>query len=198
MGRGAQAQTMQMTGQQVANQNALNQSLSNQGQSLSNTAAGGYQNLLANPGYTPAQQSAITNDSMGALSSAFGALAQSAVNRMARTNNSAGYGDLLDELAREQGRQTASLAQQNQLAFANQSKRDQLTALQGLSGLYGVNSSLLGRTLGIPGQLLNTQAGIANAPGFGSTFAQALGGMLGGGVTGGLAGIGLGRLGKII
>jgi hypothetical protein len=179
MGRGAQTQTMQVTGQQLASQNAMNQSLSNQGQSLSNTAAGGYQNLLANPGYTPAQQSAITNNSMGALSSAFGALAQSAANRVARTNNSAGYGDLMDDLARQQGQQTASLAQQNQLAFANQSKQDQLTALQGLSGLYGVNSSLLGKTLGIPGQLLNTQAGIANAPGFGTSFAQSLGRGLG-------------------
>jgi hypothetical protein len=191
MGRGAQTQTMQMTDQQLAGQNAMNRSLYNQGQSLSNTAGGGYQSLLANPGYTPAQQSAITNQSMGALSSAFGALAQSAANRTARTRNSAGYGDLLDELAREQGRQTASLAQQNQFGFANQAKQDQLTALQGLTGLYGVNTSLLGRTLGIPGQLLNTRTNLANAPGFGSTFAQALGGVLGGG----LAGLGIGRLG---
>jgi hypothetical protein len=191
MGRGAQTQTMQMTDQQLANQNAMNQSLYNQGRSLSNTAAGGYQSLLANPGYTPAQQSAINNQSMGALSSAFGALAQSAANRMARTRNSAGYGDLLDELAREQGRQSASLTQQNQFGFANQAKQDQLTALQGLTGLYGVNTSLLGRTLGIPGQLLNTRTNLANAPGFGSTFAQALGGVLGGG----LAGLGIGRLG---
>jgi len=84
MGRGAQTQTMQMTDQQLANQNAMNQALYNQGQSLSSTTAGGYQSLLANPGYTPAQQSAITNQSMGALSSAFGALAQSAANRLAR------------------------------------------------------------------------------------------------------------------
>src|SRR5579859_350350 len=124
MGRGAQTQTMQLTDQQLANQNAMNQALYNQGQSLSSTASGGYQSLLANPGYTPAQQSAIANNSMGALSSAFGALAQSAANRLARTNNSAGYGDLLDELAREQGRQTASLAQQNQLAFADKAKQD--------------------------------------------------------------------------
>ncbi|PYU18820.1 MAG: hypothetical protein DMG32_25590 [Acidobacteria bacterium] len=113
MGRGAQTQTTQMTDQQLANQNAMNRALHNQGQSLSNTSAGGYQSLLANPGYTPAQQSAITNQSMGALASAFGALAQSAANRLARTRNSAGYGDLLDELAREQGRQTASVAQQS-------------------------------------------------------------------------------------
>ena len=179
MGRGAQTQTMQMTDQQLANQNATNQALYNQGQSLSNTAAGGYQYLLANPGYTPAQQSAITNQSMGALSSAFGALAQSAANRMARTRNSAGYSALLDDLARQQGQQTASLAQQNQFCFANQAKQDQLAALQGLSGLYGVNSSLLGRTLGIPGQLLGTRTQLANAPGFGSTFAQALGGFMG-------------------
>lgn len=179
MGRGAQTQTMAMTGQQLANQNAMNQSLSNQNQSLSSTTASGYQNLLANPGYTPAQQSAITNNSMGALSSAFGALAQSAANRVAQTNNSAGYSNLLDDLARQQGQQTASLAQQNQLAFANQSKQDQLTALQGLSGLYGVNSSLLGKTAGIPGQLLNTQASIANAPGFGTSFATSLGRGLG-------------------
>jgi hypothetical protein len=179
MGRGAQTQTTQMTDQQLANQNAMNRALYNQGQSLSNTSAGGYQSLLANPGYTPAQQSAITNQSMGALASAFGALAQSAANRLARTRNSAGYGDLLDELAREQGRQTASVTQQNQFGFANQAKQDQLTALQGLSGLYGVNTSLLGRTLGIPGQLLSTRTNLANAPGFGSSFAQSLGRGLG-------------------
>ena len=179
MGRGAQQQVMNQTNQQLASQNAMNQQLYNQGQSLANTAASGYQNLLANPGYTQTQQTAITNQSMGALASTFAALAQSAANRQARTNTSAGYGDLLDALARDQGQQTASLAQQNQLAFANQSKQDQLTALQGLSGLYGVNSSLLGRTLGIPSQLLNVNAGLAKTPGFGSSFAQALGQSLG-------------------
>ena len=47
MGRGAQTQTTQMTDQQLANQNAMNRALHNQGQSLSNTSAGGYQSLLA-------------------------------------------------------------------------------------------------------------------------------------------------------
>jgi hypothetical protein len=180
MGRGAQQQTAQMTDQQIASTNAINQQLYSQSQSLANTAASGYQNLLANPGYTTAQQSAITNQSMGALASTFASLAQSAANRVARTRNSAGYGSLLDSLAQQQGQQTSSLAQQNQLAFANQSKQDQLTALQGLSGLYGVDTSLLGRTLGIPAQLLGTSANLANAPGFGSSFAQTLGRALGG------------------
>ncbi len=63
-----------------------------------------------------------------------------------------------------QGQQGANLTQQNQLAFANQSKQDQLTALQGLSGLYGTNSGLLGRAIGVPGELLNTDASLAKAP----------------------------------
>ncbi len=97
MGRGAQQQTMQLTDQQLASQNAMNQQLYGQSQSLQNTAAAGYQNLLANPGYTPAQQTAINGQSMGALASTFAALASSAANRLARTNNSAGYGDMLTQ-----------------------------------------------------------------------------------------------------
>jgi hypothetical protein len=101
-----------LTDQQLALQNAMNQQLYGQNQSLSGTAAAGYTNLLANPGYSDAEKSAITNQSMGALASTFAALASSAANRIARTRNSAGYGDLLDALAQEQGRQTSSLAQQ--------------------------------------------------------------------------------------
>jgi hypothetical protein len=178
MGRGAQ-QTMQLTNQQLASQNAVNQELLGQGQTLENTAATGYQNLLANPGYTQTQQTAITGQSMGALASTFAALASSAANHAARTNNAAGYGDVLDSLARQQGQQASSLAQQNQLAFANQSKQDQLTALQGLSGLYGTNSSLLGKALGVPGQLLGVDASVARTPSFGSSFLNSLGGALG-------------------
>ncbi len=170
MGRGATQQTMDLTNQQLATQNAMNTALYGQNSSLGDTAAGGYQNLLANPGYTQAQQTAITGQSMGALASTFASLASSAANRSARTNNAASYTELLDSLARTQGQQGASLAQQNQLAFANQSKQDQLTALQGLSGLYGTNSSLLGKSIGVPGGLLNTDATLARTPTFGSSF----------------------------
>jgi hypothetical protein len=179
MGRGAASQTMQLTNQQLASQNAMNQQLFSQGQSLQNTVASGYQNLLANPGYTQAQQTAITGQSMGALASTYAAMASNAANQVARTNNSAGYDDLLDSLARQQGQQTSSLAQQNQLAFANQTKQDQLTALQGLSGLYGTNSSLLGKAIGVPGQLLGVDANVAKIPSFGSSFLNSLGSGLG-------------------
>jgi hypothetical protein len=156
MGRGAQAQTQQMIDQQLAQQNSMNQQLYSAAQGYGSQAASGYQNLLANPGYSGAQQSAIANLSQSALSSSFDALAQNAANRAARTRNSAGYGELLDSLARTQGQQSANLAQQNQIAFANASKSDTLSALSGLSGLYGTDSNLLGRTLGIPAQLIGS------------------------------------------
>jgi len=155
MGRGAQAQTQQMIDQQLSQQNATNQQIYSSSQALGSQAGAGYQNMLANPGYTAAEQSAITNSSQSALASTFDALAQSASNRAAATNNSAGYGELIDSLARTQGQGQANLAQQNQIAFGNAARSDTLSAL---SGLYGTNTSLLSSALGIPAQLLNASA----------------------------------------
>jgi predicted alpha/beta hydrolase len=186
MGRGAQAQTRRQIDQQLASQTAINQQLYNQNQQLGHQLAAGYQNQLANPGYTPEQQTAIRNQSMGSLSSAFAALAQNAANRTARTRNSAGYGDLLAELSREQGRQAGSLAQQNQMAFADRARNDQLAALQGLSGLYGVDNSLLARTMGVPSNLLAVREQSSRG---GSGFFSSLGSSIGQGL-----GYGVGRL----
>jgi len=54
-----------------------------------------------------------------------------------------------------------------------------MSALQGLSGLYGVDSNLLGRTLGIPSQLLNTAANASRSTGFFPSLASSAGGTLG-------------------
>ena len=166
MGRGAQAQTQQMIDQQLAQTNSMNNQLYSSSQGLGSQAAAGYQNLLANPGYSQAEQSAITNLSQSALSSSFDALAQNAANTAARTNNSAGYGDLISSLARTQGQQSANLSQQDQIAFANAAKSDTLSALSGLSGLYGTDSSLLGKTLGLSSSLLDASANNAASGGF--------------------------------
>ena len=166
MGRGAIAQTQQMIDQQLSSQNSMNNQIYGSSQALGSQAAGGYQNMLANPGYSQAQQSAITNLSQSALSSSFDALAQNAANRATRTNNSAGYGDLLSSLARTEGQQSANLAQQNQIAFADASRSDTLSGLSGLSGLYGTDSSLLGKALGVPSQLLDASARNAANSGF--------------------------------
>jgi len=54
-----------------------------------------------------------------------------------------------------------------------------MAALQGLSGLFGVDSNLLGRTLGIPAQLLNVDANASRGSGFFSSLGSTLGGTLG-------------------
>src|SRR5271168_2236557 len=100
MGRGAQQQTLQLTDQQLANTNALNQKFLNQQQQTGNALNAQYQSILANPGLSSADQAAVTGQSQGALASAFDSLQQSAQNRVAATNNSAGFADLTDELAR--------------------------------------------------------------------------------------------------
>jgi hypothetical protein len=184
MGRGAQAQTRSLIDQQLANQAAINQQLYEQNQALTNQVASGYQNLLANPGYTAEQKAAVQNQSLGSVASAFAALAASAANRAARTRNAAGYGDLLAEAARERSRQSAALAQQNDLAFADRARSDQLAALQGLSGLYGVDSTLLARAMGIPADLLDVRQNASRSgPGFLSSLGSSLGQAVGTGIS---------------
>jgi hypothetical protein len=179
MGRGAQGQTQALTDQQLGQTNTLNQQLLGQQQSLGNLLTPQYQRMLNNPGYSAADKAAITGQSQGALASAFDSLQQSAANRVARTGNSAGFSELTDDLARQKGIQESNLAQQNQLNFSNTAYQRQLAALQGLSGLYGVDSNLLGRTLGIPSQLLNVRANASRPSGFFSSLGSSLGGTIG-------------------
>jgi hypothetical protein len=160
MGRSA-GTTRSDIDQQSALQNQINQQLLGQTQSLSGTLLPQYQQLL-NQGYTPQQQAAITGQSQGAVNSAFDALRQSAANRLAQTNNSAGYSDLLDDLGRAQAQQSASTAQQNQIQFANQQQQNRLAGLQGIASLYGVDSGLLASGLAQSGSLLGTRAGISS------------------------------------
>ena len=180
MGRGAQDQTRQLTDQQLASINALNQQFLGQQQQVGNLLVPQYQSILNNPGLSPADKAAVTGQSQGALASAFDSLQQSAANRVARTINSAGFGELEDDLARQKGIARAGQAQQNQLTFTNTAFQRQLAALQGLSGLYGVDTNLLSRSLGIPPELLNARANASrNQGGFFSSLGSTLGGALG-------------------
>jgi hypothetical protein len=179
MGRGAQAQTRQLTDQQLASINGLNQQLFGQQQQTGSLLNSQFQNLANNPGLSPADQAAVTANSQGAIASAFDSLQQSAQNRAARTNNSAGFSELTDELARQKGIAEGNQAQQNQLAFSNTAFQRQMAALQGLSGLFGVDTNLLGRTLGIPAELLNARANASRPSGFFSALGSTLGGTLG-------------------
>ena len=176
----AQTQTQNLTDQQLASVNAQNQQFLNQQQQLGSTIASQYQSILNNPGLSPAQQAAVTSQSQGSIASAFDSLQQSAANRVAATNNSAGFSDLTDELARQKAVAEGNQAQQNQLSFANTAYQQQMSALQGLSGLYGVDSNLLGKTLGIPSQLLSVRANASRpSGGFFSSLGSGLGATIG-------------------
>ncbi len=168
MGRGAQGQTQSLTDQQLNQTNALNQQLLGQQQSVGNLLTPQFQSILNNPGFSAADKAAITGQSQGALASAFDSLQQSA-------------SELTDDLARQKGVAEGNLAQQNQLNFSNTAFQRQMAALQGLSGLFGMDSNLLGRTLGIPAELLNVRANSSrNNGGFFSSLGSSLGGALGG------------------
>lgn len=180
MGRGQQNQTISTADRERAAAEAYNQSLESQLADTRNTLVPQYQNILNNPGLSDADKAAVTGHSLGSLASAFDSLQQSAQNRLARTRNSAGFGELSDELAREKGREAASAAQSNELNFSNTAFNRQLAALQGLSGLYGVDSHLLSRALGIPPELLSIRANASRGGnGFFSALGQGLGSSLG-------------------
>jgi len=76
-------------------------SKSRQQQQIGSTLLASVSKHPEHPGLSPADKAAGHGQSQGALSSAFDALQQSAQNRLARTRNSAGFGELTDELARQ-------------------------------------------------------------------------------------------------
>jgi hypothetical protein len=157
MSRGAERSTRQLTDQQLAQQNQLISQSNQQGTQDRSLLMPTIQSLLTSPGYTPAQQSAITQQSMGAANTAFNALQERAANRAAATNDTAGYGDLTAQLGREQAQTLASQAQQNQIAFANQQYKEQLAGLNALGQTYGIDTNLLGKAMGVPSQLLGVR-----------------------------------------
>ena len=129
--------------------------------------------LVLHEGYSPQQQAAITDQSMGSLGNVYDTLRGRAGNRLAQTRNSAGYGETLDEMARQEGRDKSGLAQQNQTGFANEEQQRRLEGLQGIASLYGVDTNLLGHGLGIPADLLRSR--VAASQGNSGIFNSLLG-----------------------
>jgi hypothetical protein len=157
MSRGAQRTVRQETEQQLGQQNQLISQSNQSDQQDRSLLLPTITSLLNSQGYTPAQQSAITQQSLGAANTSFDAAREQAANRQAATNNSAGYGDLVAQLGREQAQTDASVAQQNQITFANQQLKEQLAGLSALGQTYGIDTNLLGKAMGVPAQLLGVQ-----------------------------------------
>ena len=172
MSRAAQQTTRNLTDQQLALQNQLLSQSNQQGQQDRSLMMPTIQSLLTSPGFTPQQQSDITQQSLGAANTAFDALRQRAANRVAATNNSAGFGDLMSQLGREQAQTDASQTQQNQIAFANRQLQTQLAGLNALGQTYGIDTNLLGKAMGVPAELLSVRqrASGSSGSGMGSLF----------------------------
>ena len=172
MSRGAQRTTRALTDQQLAQQNQLISQSNQQGLQDRSLLMPTIQSLLNSQGYTPQQQSAITQQSLGAANTAFDALRQRAANRLAATNSTAGYGDTLAQLGREQAQTDASQTQQNQIAFANRQLQEQLAGLNALGQTYGIDTNLLGKAMGVPAELLSVRqrASGGSSSGLGGMF----------------------------
>lgn len=108
----------------------------------SGAALGGYQSLL-NSGYSDQEKSAINQGTTGAISESYGDAASAAGRHAAATGNSAGFGSTLTSLARNKGKDVATQQGQNEASFANQAYTRKLAGLQGISQLYGVDTSFL-------------------------------------------------------
>jgi len=183
MSRAAQHTTRALTDQQLAQQNQLISQSNRQGQQDRGMIMPTIQSLLTSTGYTPQQQSAITQQSLGSANTAFDALRQRAANRAAATNNSAGFGDLTAQLGREQAQTDANVAQQNQIDFANQALKEHLAGLNALGQTYGIDTNLLGKAMGVPPELLgvrqrasgSSSSGLGSLLGIGSGIASLFG-----------------------
>jgi len=122
----------------------------------------GYQSLL-NSGYSPQEKSGIEQGTLGAIQGSYGSATDAASRRMARTNNAAGYGSFLGAAARSKGRDLAQQELDNQKLFADESLRRKMLGLQGISQLYGIDSSFLNslgqQQLGVLGIGQSVQSG---------------------------------------
>ena len=183
MSRGAQRSTRQLTDQQLSQQNQLISQSNQEGTQDRSLLLPTIQSLLTSPGYTPAEQSAITQQSMGAANTAFDALRERAANQAAATNDTAAAPELTAQLGREQAQTDASQAQQNQIQFANQQLKEQMAGLNALGQTYGIDTNLLGKAMGVPSELLgvrqrasqNSGSGLGSLFGIGSSIASLFG-----------------------
>jgi hypothetical protein len=145
------------------------------------SALPGYQSML-DSGYSPEEKSAISQGTTGAISSAYSGASDAASRRLAATGNSAGYGSLLGDLARNKAKDVATQEGQNQVAFAQEKQRRKAAGLAGIAQLYGVDTSFLNSLNNDQSQLLGTGAavyGSRNKSSFLSSFGQGLGSSLG-------------------
>lgn len=148
----------------------------------------GFSSLITGGGYSDAEKSAINQSTLGGINASYGSASDAASRRLARTNNSAGYGSFMDSLARNRSKDLASQNLQNQKDFADEALRRKMMGLQGIASLYGVDTSFLNSLNSGQNQLaqlgVNTYGITKNNKSFGDQFMGSLGSSLGGALGG--------------
>ena len=146
-----QNQAQQLSAQQqamIGQQQAANQALEAQ------TVPG--LTSLANWG-SPQIANTYEQTAMQPVASALNAARERAQARVSRTHNQAGYGAEEENLAGQQAARMGQAAQSGQLAYQDTQLQNQLAGLKGLSDMYGIDTNLLGRMIGLPTDTLGVQ-----------------------------------------
>jgi len=142
----------------------------------------GYSSLL-NSGYSPQEKSGINQSTLGAINESYGGAEDEARRRLARTGNAAGYSTFLSKMARGRSGDLAKQNLQNQSAFADETMRRKMMGLEGISKLYGVDTSFLSNLNALQnqvlGQAVNTYGIASGKKGFGESLGQSFAGGLG-------------------
>lgn len=168
MARGARQTALNTAQGGINSSNALNTQLEGQNQQQNNYLQTQYKNMLANPGYDQATKNAIVGNATGSVAATYGGAADQEARSAARTGNAASLTAGQDQLAQEKANSMSQANNTAQVEIANDAQQQQQQALQGMSGLYGMNTNLLAKSLGIPVEYLqqyNTANSSAMGPG---------------------------------
>jgi hypothetical protein len=135
--RGEDKKTANDAAAERAKQDAYNAQQQQEQQQARSALMTQYQNLYNNAATGPQAQAAAAS---------FGSAQDQLARRAAVTGNSAGAVEGQDKLAQEKAQTMSDIVRQNQVA-----------ALQGEAGLYGMDTNLLAKSLGLPVEYLQVQ-----------------------------------------
>jgi len=162
MARGAQKSAEDMSKSGYGGAQQFNTNLETSNQQLQSYLLPQYQNLIQNPGYDQTTKNAITQNSEGATAATYASAGDALARRAARTGNTAGEVAGMDLLAQNKAKTMSGVAAGDQIQFANRAKSDVSQGLKGASELYGMDTNLLARSLGLPPEYLQQYNNGAN------------------------------------
>lgn len=141
--------------------------------------SGGYNSILANPGYTPGQVSNLFSSTLQPISGAFGSAAGGLQRTAGATRNNAGLYSGAAGLAQKAAQAMGPAASKTAFDVSNYGRDQQFKALSGMQNLY--NPTLTAGT-----SLYDAGSSVANNPASPSVFSDILGaaGAAGGIMTG--------------